>query len=71
MSKTSKVMSSVSTAFSFAGDKVMENLSTYINSENIELTTAQKNMITSIVKSSVQQSFVLTADSIERTISSK
>jgi len=64
-------MGSVSTAFSFAGDKVMENLAAYISRENIEMTDSQKKMITNIVKSSVQQSFVLTADSIEKTISSK
>ena len=68
MSNITKTMGAVSTAFAFAGDKVVTNLSEFIKRENIELSESQMKQFNSIVKSSVQQSFVLASDSIEKSL---
>jgi len=68
MSNKSKTMGAVSTAFSFAGDKIVTNLAEFIRRENIELTESQIKQFNSIVKSSVEQSFVLSSESIEKSL---
>tara|TARA_Y100000816_G_C26035566_1_gene542239 strand:- start:540 stop:791 length:252 start_codon:yes stop_codon:yes gene_type:complete len=69
MSNVSKTMRSVSTAFTFTGDKVFENIMTFVRNEGIEVSEIQMKRLSNIVKSSVEQSFSLTADSIEKSIS--
>jgi len=66
----SKIMSTVSTSFKFASEKVSNNLVEYIRRENIEMTEPQMKMMLNLVESSVQQAFSLSCGSIEKTLKS-
>ena len=62
-------MSAVSTAFQFASEKVRDNLIAYMRRENLELSESVQRQMLDIVQSSLEQSFVLTSDSISSTLS--
>ncbi len=68
MSSISKTMSAISTAFSFTGEKVVQNLSEHVKREGLELTDEQLAKLSNIVKSSVEQAFVLTSTSIQKSL---
>tara|TARA_B100000214_G_C23967308_1_gene628395 strand:- start:58 stop:264 length:207 start_codon:yes stop_codon:yes gene_type:complete len=63
-----KTMSTVSTSFQFAGEKVSLNLVEFIRRENIEISDDQVRAIQRLIKSSVEQAFSLTCESIEKSL---
>jgi|TARA_E500000331_G_scaffold272134_1_gene263925 hypothetical protein len=63
-----KTMSTVSTSFQFAGEKVSSNLIEYIRRENIDISEDQVKAMQRLIQSSVEQAFSLTCDSIEKTL---
>ncbi len=65
---SSKVMSSVSNSFKFASEKTVGNLVEYVRRENIEINQDDLQRILKIVESSIDQAFVLTSASIEKTL---
>jgi len=66
--KTTHVMSSISNSFKFASDKVKSNLVEYIRRENIKIHDNDLKGLLLIIESTLDQSFVLTADSIQKSL---
>tara|TARA_A100000164_G_scaffold300515_1_gene275421 strand:+ start:729 stop:935 length:207 start_codon:yes stop_codon:yes gene_type:complete len=65
---STKAMSTISTSFKFAGEKVSSNIIEYVRRENIEINEFQMKALQNIVESSLQQAFSLTSDSIEKSL---
>jgi len=67
-SKTGNVMSSVSNSFKFTSEKVRTNLVEYIRRENLDIQEADLRKILFIVENTIDQSFALSSDSIQKSL---
>ena len=70
MSRKRNVMSSVSNSFKFASDKVKNNLVEYVRRENMKIDENDLKKLLTVVESTIDQSFVLTSDSIQKSLTS-
>jgi len=68
MSKTNKAMSQMSNYFSFASEKVKENFITFVRDSNIELNDGDMRRISSVLESSVMQSFQAVSERMEKNL---
>ena len=68
MSKSTTVMASVSNSFKFASEKTRGNLVEYVRRENINIDQLDLERLLKVVDSSIAQSFVLTSDSIQKSL---
>ena len=66
MSKTNKAMSQMSNYFSFTSEQVKTNFITFVRDNNIDITDGDMRRISSVLESSVMQSFQSVSERMEK-----